>query len=66
VKETKQETWGIIRYLPDSGAFPEDDASAFDGWYSDRTDAATVAKDWAARHPQWIVGLVCSDTIWFR
>ena len=24
-----------------------------------------VAKDWVARHPHWIVGLVRSDPVWF-
>jgi hypothetical protein len=61
----QEKTWGIIRYAPGSGAFPRDDAAAFDGWYSDRNDALAVARDWVARHPQWIVALVRSDLIWF-
>jgi hypothetical protein len=60
-----QKTWGIIRYAVGSGAFPQDDAAAFDGWYTDRNDALAVAQDWVARHPQWIVGLVRSDLVWF-
>jgi hypothetical protein len=62
---SEQENWGIIRYAVGSGTFPEDDAAAFDGWYSDRNDALAVAQDWAARHPHWTVALVRSDLIWF-
>jgi hypothetical protein len=62
---SNQKTWGIIRYAPGSGTFPEDDAAAFDGWYSDRQDALAVAQEWAARHPQWIVGLVQTELVWF-
>jgi hypothetical protein len=60
-----QQSWAVVRYAPDSGDTPEDDAAAFDGWYSDRNDAMAVARDWAARYPQWIVGIVKSDLIWF-
>ena len=62
---SNQKTWGIIRYAPGSGTFPEDDAAAFDGWYSDKQDALAVAQDWVAQHPQWIVGLVQSELVWF-
>jgi hypothetical protein len=62
---SKEVSWGIIRYAPGSGDFPEDDAASFDGWYTDREDALATAKDWVARHPHWIVGLVRSDLIWF-
>jgi hypothetical protein len=31
---SKEVSWGIIRYAPGSGDFPEDDAAAFDGWYT--------------------------------
>ena len=62
---SKEVGWGIIRYAPGSGAFPEDDAAAFDGWYADREDALAVAEGWVARHPHWIVALVRSDLIWF-
>ena len=64
-KPSDQISWGIIRYAAGSGPVPADDAAAFDGWYSHRAQARMVAKDWAARHPQWIVGLVRSDLIWF-
>lgn len=57
--------WGIICYAAGSGLFPEDDAAAFDGWYSDRSDALAVAQDMVARRPYWIVGLVYSDLVWF-
>ena len=40
-----QQTWGIIRYAAGSGTFPQDDAAAFDGWYSLRDDALAVARD---------------------
>jgi len=65
IEPSDQKTWGIIRYALGSGAFPEDDAAAFDGWYSDKHDALAVAKDWVERHPQWIVGLVQSELVWF-
>ena len=64
VEPVSQTTWGIIRYAPGSGAFPEDDAAGFDGWYSDRADALDVAERWKLRFPQWIVALVESDMIW--
>src|SRR5262249_1392048 len=57
--------WGIIRYAPSSGSFPEDDAAGFDGWYSDRADALAVAEDWAKRFPYWIVALVSTNKVWF-
>jgi hypothetical protein len=60
-----QITWGIIRYAGGSGHAPDEDAAAFDGWYTDRNDALAIARDWAARFPQWIVALVRSDLIWF-
>ncbi|MGA7809299.1 hypothetical protein [Bradyrhizobium sp.] len=59
-----QQSWAVVRYAPDSGDTPEDDAAAFDGWYSDRNDAIAVASGWAASYPQWIVGIVESDLIW--
>ena len=65
VKPTRQTTWAIIRYAANSGTCPDEDAAAFDGWYSDREDALAVAEDWVNRYPQWIVGLVCSDQVWF-
>jgi len=61
----QQQTWGVIRYAPGSGSFPDDDAAGFDGWYTDRADAFAVARDWVAQYPQWIIGLVRSDLIWF-
>ena len=65
VRPCKQKSWAIIRYAANSGGFPDEDAAAFDGWYADRADALAVAEDWAVRYPQWIVGLVTSDTVWF-
>jgi hypothetical protein len=41
---SKEVSWGIIRYAPGSGDFPEDDAASFDGWYTNREDALAVAK----------------------
>ena len=64
-KPSDQVSWGIIRYAAGSGPTPETDAAAFDGWYRDRAQARMVAKDWVARHPHWIVGLVRSDPVWF-
>jgi hypothetical protein len=65
IKPTRQTSWGVIRYACGSGSFPDEDAAAFNGWYSDRADALAEAEHWAARYPQWIVGLVSSDLIWF-
>jgi hypothetical protein len=62
---SSQVTWGIIRYAAGSGAAPEDDAAGFDGWYTDRKVAVSIARDWAARFPSWIVALVRSDLVWF-
>jgi hypothetical protein len=64
IEPSDQKTWGIIRYAPGSGVFPEDDAAAFDGWYSDKQEALAVAQDWVERHPQWIVSLVQSERVW--
>ena len=60
-----QKSWGIVRYAGGSGNAPEEDAASFDGWYADRDDAMAVARHWADKYPQWIVGLVASDTVWF-
>jgi hypothetical protein len=57
-------TWGIIRHAPGSGATPDQDAAAFDGWYRERDVALFIAECWAAEHPGWIVGLVAADTVW--
>ena len=65
IEPSHQKTWGIIRYAAGSAPSPENDASAFDGWYGDKEDALVVAKDWVARYPKWIVGLVCSELVWF-
>ena len=65
VVPVQQQTWGIIRYAPESGLFCDEDAAAFDGWYSERGLALRIAEDWVAKHPGWIVGLVSSDLIWF-
>jgi hypothetical protein len=61
----EQASWGIIRYAAGSGRLPQEDAAAFDGWYTDRAVALEVAADWVRKHPQWIVGLVRSDLLWF-
>jgi hypothetical protein len=53
--------WGIIKYAPNSGTFPEEDVASFDGWYSNRGDALAIAKDWSRRFPQWIVALVQAE-----
>ena len=53
--------WGIVRYFPQTGAYPEDDEAAFDGWYSDKADAERVYKDWCKRFPNGIVALVQMD-----
>ena len=58
-------TWGVIRYAPGSGLLPEDDAAAFNGWYTHREDALLFAKHWAESYPQWIVALVKSDETWW-
>ncbi|MDT4739256.1 DUF3987 domain-containing protein [Bradyrhizobium sp. WYCCWR 12699] len=61
----EQDSWGIIRYAPGSGRVPDEDVAAFDGWYSDYEDAFAIAKEWATEYPQWIVGCVQSDLVWF-
>jgi hypothetical protein len=60
---SKEVSWGIIRYAPGSGDFPEDDAASLDGWYTNREDALAVAKDRVSRHPQWVVGPVRSAVL---
>jgi hypothetical protein len=62
--ESENLGWGIIRYAPGSGSFPEDDAAGFDGWYADKTEAFAVAQDWARRFPDWIVALVYAHKGW--
>jgi hypothetical protein len=42
---SKQNTWDIIRYAPGSGTACDEDAAAFDGWYTDRAAAAAVMQD---------------------
>jgi hypothetical protein len=39
-------------------AFPEEDACAFDGWYTDEADAIAIYKDWCGRYPGWVVTVV--------
>jgi hypothetical protein len=46
------DAWGIIRYAPGSGRFPDEDAAAFDGWYASRADAIERAEDWVKHHPR--------------
>lgn len=61
----KENGWGIIRYAPTSGAFPEDDECHFDGWYADRDDAKAIYDDWCRRFPQskWIIAIVRHDEV---
>ena len=66
MSETKQrKRWGIIRYAPGSGTFCDDDAAAFDGWYSDHEDALEIARAWHASHYGWIVAVVCQDQVFY-
>lgn len=65
VRPVKELAWGIIRYAPDSGSAPEDDAAGFDGWYRDRTIALAIARSWAKLYPFWVVALVSTDLVWF-
>lgn len=58
-------SWGIIRYFPQTGAFPEDDESSFDGWYSDKDMAEGVYNDWCKRFHNGIVALVKMDKATF-
>jgi hypothetical protein len=58
MKGSRIRGWGIVRYAPGSGDRPEQDCAAFDGWYSDQADAASVYADWCKRYPNWIVALV--------
>lgn len=60
-----QLSWGIVRYASGSGSVPEADATAFDGWYMDRSAALAIFEDWTRRFPQWVVALVRSDVIRF-
>jgi hypothetical protein len=57
--------WGIVRYAPGTGLFPDEDVASFDGWYSDRALAATVSEDWKRQFPYWTVALVASEDIHF-
>jgi hypothetical protein len=56
----QQNTWGIIRYAPMSGAFCDEDAAGFDGWYAAREEALAVAKHWATQYRGWVVALVAN------
>ena len=49
--------YGVIRYLPRSGA-PEEDPAAFDGWYSAEAVAQQIASEWRREYPNWIVAIV--------
>jgi hypothetical protein len=64
-QKTKKIHWGIIRYAPGSGLTPEEDAAAFDGWYTHFADAKNTATLWLERHPQWIIAIVRADEVWF-
>ncbi len=64
-RESRQESWGIVRYAPDSGDCPDEDACCFDGWYADREEALAIAREWEKEHPAWTVALISADTIWF-
>jgi hypothetical protein len=50
--------YGVVRYAPDSGNVPEDDAAAFDGWYAIKAWADAVAKEWVEQYPHWCVAVV--------
>jgi hypothetical protein len=49
--------YGVVRYLPGSGA-PEDDDCHFDGWYRSIDAAREVYHMWREAYPEWTVGLV--------
>jgi hypothetical protein len=53
--------WGIVRYLPGSGRFPDEDLCAFDGWYFIHEWAQAVYADWCWRYPDWNVSLVVQE-----
>jgi len=50
--------WGVVRYLPNSGTVPDEDVAAFDGWYADRGEAASIYAEWCLEYPTFIVSLV--------
>jgi hypothetical protein len=54
----KPGNFGVIRYAPGTGAFPEDDVCSFDGWYADKADARAIYKDWRRRYAGWVVAVV--------
>jgi len=65
LSEESQLTWGIIRYAPGTGRFPDEDMAAFDGWYADRSVAVAIYKDWVERFQGWIVAVVKQDLATF-
>ena len=54
-------SWGIIRYLPQSGTFCDDDKSAFDGWYESRSWVTPIAETWKKQYPDWVVAIVTAS-----
>jgi len=65
LSEVSQLTWGIVRYAPGTGRFPDEDIAAFDGWYADRSEAVAIYKYWIKRCPGWIVAVVKQDLATF-
>jgi hypothetical protein len=55
--------WGIVRYAPNTGAFPDEDWASFDGWYSDRNEAEMIYRDWLDQFPHWIVAVVRRESV---
>jgi hypothetical protein len=49
------QAWGIIRYIPCQGLFPDEDPCAFDGWYTIKSWAQEVYDNWCRDYPDWIV-----------
>lgn len=61
----KHDRWGIIRYAAGTGDTPEEDTCCFDGWYSVRSIAAEIARDWRKQYPGWNIIIVMEDQSWF-
>jgi hypothetical protein len=53
-----QSSWGVVRYLPNSGAVPDEDIAAFDGWYADESEAASIYTEWCREYPTFVVSLI--------
>jgi hypothetical protein len=50
--------YGVIAYVPLSGAFPSDDEAHFDGWYSIKSWAEASFEDFRRRYPEALVHLL--------